>query len=288
MKFETQGSRIGLYLVLTLALSCIFYALILTSGHVGGGRGLYVTGLMWCPAISALLTCRIAGLDYSILGWNWGETRWELTAFLVPLGYATVAYLIIWTTGLGVFGNKEFEAGLAKAFGWASAPSFVVIAVYFVLNGIFGMAGSVATALGEELGWRGFLAPHLDRKFGFTGGVLVTGAIWTLWHTPVLLFADYNMGTQWWFSLPCFALLVMSISFPLAWLRLRSRSVWPAAILHASHNLFIQSFYTPLTSPSGKITPYAIDEFGFVLPLVAVVVAIWFWRHRRSVTSIPA
>ncbi|MFI5238778.1 MAG: hypothetical protein ACHQQP_03125, partial [Gemmatimonadales bacterium] len=88
MKFESQSSRIGLYLALTLALSCVFYALILTNGHVTGGGGLYVLGLMWCPAIAALLTCRIAGLDYGILGWSWGKTRWELTAFLVPLGYA--------------------------------------------------------------------------------------------------------------------------------------------------------------------------------------------------------
>lgn len=285
MRFESLGSKIILYLCITFGLSSIFYALIIANGHLAGGAGRYVVGLMWCPTIGALLTCRIANLDYSILGFNWGKSRWELTGYLVPLGYATVAYLIIWNTGLGTFGNKGFEDKLISTFGWTNAPRLLTVVVFFVLNGIYGMAGSVSTALGEEIGWRGFLAPHLDKKFGFTGGVIVTGIIWTLWHTPILLFADYNMGTPWWFSLPCFAVLVMTISFPLAWLRLRSKSVWPCAILHASHNLFIQSFFTPMTSASGKITPYSIDEFGFVLPLVTLVVAIWFWRHRRAVAA---
>ena len=74
--------------------------------------------------------------------------------------------------------------------------------------------------------------------------------------------------------------MVMASSFAFAWLRLRSGSLWPAAILHASHNLFIQAWLTPITGPHGRITPYAIDEFGFMLPLACIVVAVVFWRRR--------
>jgi CAAX protease family protein len=61
-------------------------------------------------------------------------------------------------------------------------------------------------------------------------------------------------------------------------LRLKSDSVWPCAIFHASHNLFIQGFFTPLTGARGDITPYAIDEFGFAVPLAATLFAVGFWK----------
>ncbi len=72
----------------------------------------------------------------------------------------------------------------------------------------------------------------------------------------------------------------------MTWLRLRSGSLWTAALMHASHNLFIQGFFTPMTAPSGAITPYAIDEFGFVLPLVVAAAAFWFWRRRHELTTV--
>jgi membrane protease YdiL (CAAX protease family) len=138
----------------------------------------------------------------------------------------------------------------------------------------------MSDALGEEIGWRGFLAPHLVGRLGFTSGAVLTGLIWTAWHLPILLFADYNSGTPWWFALPCFAVMVVSLSVILTWLRLKSNSVWPCAILHASHNLFIQSFFTPLTGPSGKLTPYLIDEFGLALPAITSVLALVLWWRR--------
>ncbi|MGC1551013.1 MAG: CPBP family intramembrane glutamic endopeptidase [Rhodanobacter sp.] len=282
MAWSNPWSKIGLYLGLVLALSSIFYTLIIATGHLAGGHGRYVTGLMWCPAVAAMLTCRITGMGLDSLGWGWGRWRWQWLAYLLPLGYATVAYVIVWITGLGSFGDPAFIASIATDFGWTGAPHWILVSGYVLLTGSVGMVLSVATGLGEEIGWRGFLVPQVTQALGFTKGVLLTGAIWSLWHMPILLFADYNSGTPWWVAMPCFAVLVFSISVPMAWLRLRSGSLWPCAVLHASHNLFIQTFFTPITAKTGWITPYAIDEFGFMLPLVALIVAFVFWRQRHQ------
>lgn len=282
---RTTSSGIGLFLLLTLLLSCVFYALIIGTGHLAAGKGMYVAGVMWCPGIAAVLTCHLRGEGLARLGWGWGAWRWQWIAYLVPLGYAAVAYAIVWSTGLGGFGNPEFVDGLGAMLGWNGAPAWLDTIVYFLLLGTVGMARSMASALGEEIGWRGFLAPALVGKLGFTGGALVTGAIWGAWHLPGLLFADYNAGTEWWFAFACFLVLVLSSSVIMTWLRLRSGSLWTAAVMHASHNLFIQQFFTPMTAPRGTITPYAIDEFGFVLPLVMAVVAYWFWRRRHEVST---
>jgi membrane protease YdiL (CAAX protease family) len=72
---------------------------------------------------------------------------------------------------------------------------------------------------------------------------------------------------------------VVSGSFIFAWLRIKSGSVWTAALLHASHNLYVQAIFTPLTRNTGK-TAWYIDEFGVVLPLVSVAFAIYFWTRR--------
>lgn len=288
MAHAAKPSGIGLFLLLTLVLSGVFWALIIATGHLGGGRGLYVTGLMWCPGVAALLTCRRLGDGQGRLGWRWGAWRWQWLAYLVPLGYTVVAYGVVWSTGLGGFGNGAFEQAVATAMGFAGAPAWLGMAAYALLTGTVGMVRSLSSALGEEIGWRGFLAPALVARLGFTGGALATGAIWAAWHMPILLFADYNAGTPWWFAAPCFVVLVLSSSVMMTWLRLRSGSLWTCAVMHASHNLFIQALFTPLTSPRGTATPWAIDEFGFMLPLVMALVAAGFWLRRGALAQATA
>ncbi|GAB3351939.1 lysostaphin resistance A-like protein [Lysobacter tyrosinilyticus] len=280
---RTASSGIGLFLLLTLLLSCVFYALIIGTGHLGAARGMYVTGLMWCPGIAAMLTCRLRGESLARLGWSWGAWRWQVTSYLVPLAYASIAYAVVWGVGLGGFGNSQFVDSLGEMLGWPRAPAWLAVTATFLLLATVGMVRSVGSGLGEEIGWRGFLAPALVERMGFTRGALVTGVIWGVWHLPILLFADYNAGTPWWFAMSCFFALVLSGSVIMTWLRLRSGSLWAAALVHGSHNLFIQAFFTPMTAPRGAITPWAIDEFGFVLPLVMSGFALYFWSRRAEI-----
>ena len=147
------------------------------------------------------------------------------------------------------------------------------------------MIGSCSTALGEEIGWRGFLVPELAKTTGFTQTALISGDVWAIWHYPVLIFGDYNAGTPTWYGLTCFTVLVLGISFVFAWMRLKSGSLWTGVFLHASHNLFIQSIFTPLTKDTGK-TPYVIDEFGFMLPVVVLFFAFYFWKKRAELTQV--
>ena len=139
--------------------------------------------------------------------------------------------------------------------------------VYVLLMGTYGLVGSTARALGEEIGWRGFLVPELSKTMRFTSAALISGIIWACWHYPILIWGDYNSGTPSWYGLTCFTVMVIAISFVFAWMRLKSGSLWTGAMLHASHNLFVQAIFTPLTRNTGK-TAWYIDEFGAVLPAV--------------------
>jgi hypothetical protein len=55
-------------------------------------------------------------------------------------------------------------------------------------------------------------------------------------------------------------------------------------ILHASHNTFIQQFFDPLTVYRSK-TGYVAGEFGAVLLVLSILMAIYFWRRRDEVES---
>jgi membrane protease YdiL (CAAX protease family) len=140
----------------------------------------------------------------------------------------------------------------------------------------------MSTALGEEIGWRGFLVPELSNVTSYTKTSLLSGAIWAIWHYPLLIFGNYNEGTPPLYGMTCFTVMVISISFVFTWFRLKSNSLWTGVMLHASHNLFIQGFFTPITTNNGQ-TPYFIDEFGIVIPAVSVLLAIYFWTRRHEV-----
>jgi len=270
--------RVWTYVVLVLAFSSYFYVVIIRAGRLGGGGGLWVVGLMWSPAAAAFVASALTRRPLSAIGWRW-SWKYAAIAYLIPVAYGTIAYGATWALGLGRVPDPGFVATIAAKFPSPSAG--VALAKFLALQATAGVALSCLTGLGEEIGWRGFLVPELARTMPLTRVAVVSGAIWAAWHVPVLLFADYHGGTPSWYSLLCFAVLVVAISFVFAWIRLASGSVWPAAILHASHNLFIQGVFDPLTGDTGK-TAWIIGEFGAALALVGLLAGFLAWRALRT------
>ena len=273
---------ISAFLGLTVALSSVFYLLIIVSGKFEGAGGRYATGIMWCPGIAALCTYLIYRVPIEEIGWSLGKTRFLAWGYFIPFIYIFVSYLIIWSTGLGGFPNPEFVRYCVDEIGLHYVPSWMEVTIFIGLQAIFGFVRSCANALGEEIGWRGLLVPQLFKKYGYSRTSLISGLIWAIWHFPVLLFADYNEGTVWWYDLTCFTVLVIAMSFILTWLRMRTGNIWSSVFLHASHNLFIQDIFSPITIKR-HYTRFAADEFGFVLPVLVIIMAWWFWRHKEKI-----
>ena len=274
-------SRVVFFLILTAAISGVFYFLIIHAGRLGAGRGLYVLGLMWSPGVAGLLTRYRSEGSLRNHGWTWGNPRYQWASYLIPVAYAAAVYLVVWATGLGGFYNRAFLDEQSAAFGWTGLPAGLRLVLYAAFAGTLGMPTSCASALGEEIGWRGFLVPELSKTMSFPKTAVVSGLVWSVWHYPILLFADYNAGTPWWYALTCFTILVVGVSFPFAWLRLKSGSTWTGMLMHASHNLWIQSIFDPLTVDTGR-TKYVTGEFGIGLAVAAVVTAFLFWRRRAE------
>ncbi|MEA4908731.1 MAG: type II CAAX endopeptidase family protein [Anaerolineaceae bacterium] len=276
MATQRIRNEIFTFLGLTLGLSAIFYTLIITGGGLEANGGVFVLGLMWSPGLSALIARLIFHHNLKGMGWKAGKPRYLLMAYGLPILYAGVVYGLVWWSGLGGIRTEIL-------------PSPVYLLVFATL----GVVQSALSALGEEIGWRGLLVPQLARLLGYPRTALVSGVIWALWHTPLIVFADYNSGaTPTWYALLCFWIMVMGISFVFAWLVLRSGSLWPAVILHAAHNLFIQGLFDPLTTNTGP-TAYLTGEFGIGLAIAGTLLALIFWRlsnrlPQAAVQATPA
>ena len=266
--------RILWFLLLTYALSSIFYVRIASTGKL---HVLPVFGLMWCPGIAALILRLAFQHDLRGTGWGWHGVRWQVVAYLLPPALALAVYGGVWLTGIGSLTSAVLAAEARRSM--LSLPAMLIVLVTLGL-----VQGAIFT-LGEELGWRGFLVPELARISSFTRTALISGAAWSVYHYPLIVFADYNSGTPAWFALPVFTWMVVASSFVYAWLRLKSGSLWTTVILHASHNLFVQEVFDPLTKDRGT-TKYFTTEFGLGLAVAYTVAAFYFWKRRAEVERI--
>lgn len=277
--------KIALFYALTMLFSGFFEAFVLHAGRMDAGNLFYVTGSMWSPALAAFATKRIFGESIRELPWGWGAAKYVWLGYFIPVTYALPVYVFVWLTKLGGFGGAEFTKGTAETFGWSDLSPGLTLILFVLFTATLGLVGKSSRALGEEIGWRGFLVPELSKVVGFTGVSLISGSMWAFYHFPVLIFADYNAGTPVWFGLACFTLGVVAESFIFAWITLHSGSLWPAVIMHGAHNLWIQSILTPLTRDTGP-TKYLVDEFGIGLVLTAVLAAIIVWKKREDLSGI--
>lgn len=275
--------KVSLFLILTVSFSALSYIPILQAGTLGVQGGLFLFTMMWSPGLAALLTQFIATRSLRGLGWRLGSARWLGMAYLLPVLYALPVYAFTWLTGLGSLSNPRLFASIAEKY---SSPNMATtVTIFLLLELTVGMAENLISGLGEEIGWRGLLVPELAKMTSFTKTALISGVVWAAWHMPGIFLADLNSaGTPNMYAAAMFAVTIIALSFPFAWLRLKSGSLWPAALLHASHNLFIYPIFERLTSDT-EITPYITGEFGVGLALTSLVVAYVFWRMRRGVSQ---
>jgi membrane protease YdiL (CAAX protease family) len=270
-------SKVILFLVLSYALSSIFYWQIASAGQM---KMFPVLGLMWCPGAAALITRLITQRNLRGIGWGWGRTRWQVLAYLLPPLMALVVYGIVWLTGVGGFSDEKLTAFVAKEIG-RELPFPAILA----LLATAGFLQGAVFALGEEIGWRGLLVPELATMTSFTKTALISGAAWSVYHYPLIFSSDYTSGAPRWYVLAIFTWVVIAASFGFAWLRLKSGSVWTAVILHASHNLFLQEIFDPLTVDKGT-TRYFTTEFGLGMALAYTAAAWYFWRRRGELPRV--
>ena len=170
-------------LEITLFIAALFIAPWIIDAIVpppGDTLGSFLTAFIpgvWSPTILAIgfVMARggLAGLRRELgfrLSYRRGSSRWFLLAGVGPVLAVAVAVVC------------------ARAAG-AGAP-FVASSALLQVVGIQIVTGAV----GEELGWRGFLLSRLGARAGMLPAAWIMGLLWALWHVPA--FFDPSLPHQ--------------------------------------------------------------------------------------------
>lgn len=88
--------------------------------------------------------------------------------------------------------------------------------------------------IGEELGWRYYLQPHLQNALGKRGGVITLGIVWGLWHAP-LNFMLYNPKTPL-LGILFHILFCTALGIFLAYVYVKTNNLWPCILIHLFNN----------------------------------------------------
>lgn len=233
-------AAVGIFAVLACGLAWLVQIPVWTSGE-GLASPLFapLTAItMSTPAVAALLVTFLVVRPSH-------RARYLGLLPLRPLRRTIVLcalWPLVWLAlGLGAF-------FLALGLGWGAAdwslgtmvatlPDGVsqerFLLLTFAILPLNVLVGSVP-ALGEELGWRGFLTTALA-PLGFWRAALLNGLLWGLWHAPVILLG-YNFFRPDLSGLALMCGFTISVGVLLQWARYWARNVWVAAIGHGALN----------------------------------------------------
>ncbi len=284
---ETKQSYrpLVVFLGLVVVFASFSYVLIFTAGNDGDRTGGFAL-LQFSPAISALVTKLVYQRNVRGLGWGWGKTRYQVAGVLIPLALGLVGFGLVWVTVGGFYDSSfiaEAQSGIAETFGLDVSSPYVVMLILLLVSGTVGLLLPGFFAFGEELGWRGFLVPELHKHVNFTKTALISGLIWSVYHYPLVIGLEADeLGVNTVYLLIAATVGGIGLSTIMAWLRLKSGSVWTAVFFHAALNSYNQGFFENLTETTSNLTNYISGEFGLMMSLVAAFTGYLFWRKRDA------
>lgn len=286
-KAAFSKKQIYLFLLLVTIFAAIGYTVAFKMGDANRTGGIFL--VQFAPLVAAFITKLVFQRNLRGLGWGLGKPRYLATAyglgFLLPL----ISFSLVWIFGFGGFYDHawvtEAQTGIADMFGLNISSAWVVMLVLVALNGTLGMLVAFG-GIGEELGWRGFLVPELYKHYDFTKTSVISGVIWAVYHWPLLiLLLGPRLDVSPMVMLPISLVAGIGLSTIMAWLRLKSGSVWVAVIFHMALNIHNQGFFQNLTTETSWLTNYISGEHGLMLALVSAVIAYLFWRKRDSLPA---
>jgi membrane protease YdiL (CAAX protease family) len=228
-------------------------AVIVALGATGLGERTVILNML-TPLLAVLLMLLVVTREgYHKAGWQAlglqraGWRSWGL-AMGAPLLVLSVTYGIVWLTGIG-------------RLVWPTNQGVVDL----ILNLVINLLLAVLFALSEEIGFRGYLLPHL-LTIGRTRALLLSGFLHGAWHLPIMLLTPYyHSDGNPWIVIPLFLLTLTAASVFYGYLRLTSANTWPAAVAHGAFNTLWNQF-SMLTVAVGSplVLEYLAGESGLL------------------------
>ena len=273
-KMHYSSKALKTFFIMVVCMSAVAEGVI-----IAGGVEIFYLILMWIPAISAMVAGNIILKEkadeenkeklHTLLGIKKSKLKYILAGVLIPFVYLLIPYIIYWLMH-------------PENFGYTGVAFGVVLKDLLPVT-VIGIFVGIPSAIGEEIGWRGFMLPALCERLGEVKTLFVTGLIWAAWHLPLLAFGDYMEGAPVWFKLPAFVLCIVPVGIIAGYLTYKS--IWPATFLHGAHNNFDQMVFDVITIGDDK--KYFVSETGIFTIICAWIIAtaILFIMRREKLSA---
>ena len=221
-------------------------------------------GVTYGPAVAALIVALLSGTPRAA-----GEllrralpTRrdlpWSIGIVIVGIGLASLALAVA-----GVGRAEQLE--IVRARGG-------LLAAHFALQ-------VAVVALGEELGWRGWLLPTLAARTTRLRATVAVAAIWGVWHVPVLLSGVVTA------SMFLLGVLGLTVIFTALWARAEHR-LFTVVLAHATVNapLFFMEQLVAARDPGDTrvVLAWRVLQGTYAVAALVVVAATWRWWRARE------
>jgi len=219
-------TRVATFLGVLVGLALVFEAVAFA---LGVPLVSIASAYMFTPMVAGAATVWRSDVGFREVGLRLGAFRWHLIAAVAPvvLAFSTLAVSLLVP---GIAYNPGIDL-----VPWLDLPGGglgLIATIGLVL--VLGVTVNAVLAFGEEFGWRGYLLWELA-PLGFWRASILIGAVWGLWHAPVIV-EGYNYA-----SFPYLGVLVMipaTITFSVlyTYLVVRARSVLAAVFFHGVFN----------------------------------------------------
>lgn len=183
---------------------------------------LFVLSTFTGPALAAVIVTALTS--------GWGGVRLLLSRVIrwrVGIQWYAVAlfgFMVVWFAGYSI----AFQGAPILAL-MEQPQALVTVFLPFVLT------ISLLPALGEEIGWRGFALPHLQKRFGPLAGTLILGLMHSLWHLPAFFSPILGPFTPMGFL--TFVITGIAGTFIYTWIFNNARqSILIAVLIHTAGN----------------------------------------------------
>ncbi len=244
---------------------------------------------MLIPAAVAILLQKVKYKEElrSSLSISFRINRWFFVAVLTPLVMVVLAIVVgallpevtFSASGDGMLSSYTSML-FPEAAGVQTGIMNVAVILLVILSGLLAACTVNALfALGEELGWRGYMLRHLS-DWSCLKVAVFTGVIWGIWHFPLIL-KGHNYPTH-----PVIGVFMMIgfcvlLSPVMTYLVIKSKSVISAAVFHGSINAFAASPLLFLTGGS-DLTVGLTGYSGFI---AIAVINLLFFLFDRYITK---
>ncbi len=175
---------------------------------------------------------------------------------------------------------------LIAQYGQYGAPETINFTVQTVI--LVGLAFIVLSplvfpvhifALGEEIGWRGYLVPILLKLTSPRKATLLHGFLWGLAHAPLIYFG-FNYSSDYW-GAPLTGILMMTLVCVvlgtwLAYVTIQANSILPAVLLHGASNVIGEmAAFVSFLSVSPLLGPNPTGLIGMSGLLIGAAILLW-------------